>query len=118
MRLSQKQNLYMSKHDDSVYIKHILEAANKVTQLVNRGGRELFESDFAISDAIVRELLVLGEAARNLSPEYRENSTKIPWKDVIGMRDWLVHGYSDIDWDKVWNTAVKDIPTLIAALSS
>ena len=107
----------MSKHDDLVYIKHIVEAANKITLLVNRGGRDLYDSDFAIADAIVRELLVIGEAARQLSSQYKQEYGQIPWKDVIGMRDWLVHGYSEIDWDRVWNTAVSDIPPLISFLT-
>jgi uncharacterized protein with HEPN domain len=107
----------MSKHNDSVYIKHILDAADKIIQLVNRGGRELFESDFAISDAIVRELLVVGEAARHLSLESKQRYSQVPWKDVVGMRDWLVHGYSEIDWERVWNTAVSDIPSLVSQLS-
>ena len=108
----------MPKHNDSVYIRHILDAAHKVTLLVKRGGRELYDSDFAIADAVVRELLVVGEAARNISAEYKQKYSSVPWKDVIGMRDWLVHGYSEIDWDKVWNTAITDIPELISALSN
>ena len=107
----------MSKHNDAVYVKHILDAADKITILVNRGGRELYDSDFAVADAIVRELLVVGEAARNLSPEYKQGNLLVPWKNVIGMRDWLVHGYSEIDWDRVWNTVVTDIPSLISSLS-
>lgn len=106
----------MPKHNDGVYIKHILDAANKITILVNRGGKELYDSDFAIADAIVRELLVVGEAARNLSSEYKQGNSQVPWKDVIGMRDWLVHGYSEIDWDRVWNTVISDIPSLVSSL--
>lgn len=117
MRLSLRQNLSMSKHDETIYIKHILEAANKITLLVNRGGKELYDSDFAVADAIVRELLVVGEAAKRLSSQTKLKYNAIPWKDVIGMRNWLVHGYSEIDWDRVWNTAIKDIPQVIFALS-
>ncbi|OGV96319.1 hypothetical protein A2W24_01255 [Microgenomates group bacterium RBG_16_45_19] len=106
----------MRKQSDQVYLKHILEAGEKVTSLVNRGGRELYDSDFAIADAIVRELLVVGEAARNLSDETKKQFPNIPWKDVVGMRDWLVHGYSEIDWNKVWNTAIGDVPMLVKAL--
>lgn len=107
----------MSKHEDSVYFRHILDAANKVILLTKRGGRDLYDKDFAIADAIVRELLVVGEASRNLSPLSKDQYSAIPWKDVIGMRDWLVHGYSEIDWDRVWNTAVNDVPNLITSLS-
>jgi len=96
----------------------MLDAANKVTLLVNRGGKQLFEDDFAIADAIVRELLVVGEAAKHLAPEFTQKFSHVPWKDVVGMRDWLVHGYSEIDWERVWNTAQKDIPVLSTSLES
>lgn len=102
----------MPKHNDQVYLKHILDAAEKVSQLVNRGGRNLYDDDFAIADAIVRELLVIGEAAKNISPEFKAQHVEIPWKEIMGMRDWLVHGYAEVDWDKVWNTAMSDIPEL------
>jgi uncharacterized protein with HEPN domain len=108
----------MPKHNDEVYVKHILEAADKINQLVNRGGKELYESDFAISDAIVRELLVIGEACRHVSKDFKDQNTNIPWKEAIGMRDWLVHGYSEIDWNRVWNTAITDIPSLIKLLKT
>jgi uncharacterized protein with HEPN domain len=108
----------MSKHNDSVYLRHMVDAAQKVSSLVARGGRELYDADFAIADAMVRELLVIGEAARNVSIQYRESHRELPWKDIIGMRDWLVHGYAEIDWDKVWNTAVGDIPTLLTSLTT
>jgi uncharacterized protein with HEPN domain len=102
----------MSRHSETVYLQHIFEAANKIIDLTQRGGRDLYDSDYAIADAIVRELLVVGEAARNLSKEYKDGQPQIPWKEVVGMRDWLVHGYAEIDWDKVWNTAINDIPEL------
>lgn len=89
----------MSKHNDVVYVYHILDAIKKINQLVNRGG-------------IVRELMVVGEASRSLSSEFKSLHNDIPWKDVVGMRDWLVHGYSEIDWDRVWNTATNDVPKL------
>ena len=92
----------MSEHNDTAYLHHILDALNRITELVDRGGRDLFDEDFAIADAIVRELLVVGEAARNLSQEFKQTQPQIPWKDVIGMRDWLVHGYAEVDWEKVW----------------
>lgn len=60
---------------------------------------------------------MVGEAARNLSQEFKNYQSQISWKEVIGMRDWVVHGYAEIDWDKVWNTAMSDIPELRAKVA-
>ena len=68
----------MSKHNDDVYLKHILDASEKVISLTNRGGRKLFDEDFAIADAIVRELLVVGEAAKNINITIRNAHKNIP----------------------------------------
>jgi uncharacterized protein with HEPN domain len=95
----------------------MIDASEKINSLVGRGGRELYDSDFAVSDAIVRELLVVGEAARQVSIDFKQSHDYIPWKEVIGMRDWLVHGYEDIDWGRVWNTAVNDVPELMASVA-
>lgn len=102
----------MSKHNNTVYLRHVVEAVEKINELVARGGRKLFDDDFAIADAIVRELIVVGEAVRNVSAEFRDKYPELPWKDMVGMRDWLVHGYAEIDWNKVWNTAVGDLAGL------
>jgi len=102
----------MAKHDNLVYLKHIVEACDKIADLVGRGGRELYDDDFAIGDAIVRELAVVGEAANNVSDEFKDSHQVVPWRKSIGMRNWLVHGYAEIDWNEVWDTAVNSVPDL------
>ncbi len=69
-----------------------------------------------LSLALVRLLEVIGEAARGISPEFREKHAKIPWKQMMGMRNRLIHGYYDINLDIVWETITKDLPPLIAQL--
>lgn len=102
----------MSKHSDIFLVRHIIDAIDKIDQLQNRGGKQLFVNDFAIADSFVRELMVIGEASRSLTDEFRRIHPEVPWKEIIGMRDWLVHGYAEIDWERVWDTAIIDIPKL------
>lgn len=106
----------MPKHSDSTYLKHITDAISKIEILVNRGGRELFDEDFTIQDSIIRQFEIIGEAARHIGDEFWNSHSTIPKKEMIGMRDWLIHGYSEVELDKVWETATLDIPKLKQAL--
>jgi uncharacterized protein with HEPN domain len=63
-------------------------------------------------DAAIRQIEVIGEAVKKLSPELKDRHPEIPWRDVVGMRDKLVHDHFGVDLDAVWNTARKDIPQL------
>jgi len=95
-----------------VYLRHILLAIGKVNEYVDRGGRELFDKDTAIQDALIKQIEIIGEAARNVSEKFREGYTEVPWKKMVGMRDKLVHDYMGVDLEAVWKTAVEDIPGL------
>jgi uncharacterized protein with HEPN domain len=64
----------------------------------------------------VRLLEVIGEAARGVSPEFRNSHPDLPWKNMVGMRDRLIHGYYDINLDVVWKTVTEDLPPLISQL--
>jgi uncharacterized protein with HEPN domain len=66
--------------------------------------------------SLVRELEIIGEAASNVSRETRSLSTGIPWQDITGMRNRLIHAYFDVDLDTVWSTVTKDLPVLKAEL--
>jgi uncharacterized protein with HEPN domain len=64
----------------------------------------------------VRLLEVIGEAARGVSPAFRNSHPDLPWKNMVGMRDRLIHGYYDINLDVVWKTVTEDLPPLISQL--
>jgi len=72
----------------------------------------LFDKDTAIQDALIKQIEIIGEAARNVSEKFREGYTEVPWKKMVGMRDKLVHDYMGVDLEAVWKTAVEDIPGL------
>lgn len=65
---------------------------------------------------MLHELLVIGEAAKRLSPEFRREHPQVPWKSVAGMRDQLIHAYDAVDLEEVWKTLNCDIPQLLAFL--
>ena len=75
------------------------------------------DRDRMLLHSIVRNIEILGEAAANVSPECRESTRQVPWAKLKAMRNRLVHAYFDIDPDIVWDTTLKDLPSLIATLS-
>jgi uncharacterized protein with HEPN domain len=97
--------------DDAGRLRDILDAIDKVQAYTSKGRGE-FESSELIQVWIVHQIQIIGEAARGLSEELRAKHTQIPWSDVIGMRNILVHEYFGIDLREVWDTAVNDIPPL------
>ncbi|GAB4423610.1 MAG: DUF86 domain-containing protein [Anaerolineae bacterium] len=75
-----------------------------------------FLADIKTQSAVLHQLMVLGEAVKRLSLEFRDQHSSIPWALIAGMRDKLIHGYDMVDLDRVWNTAHKDVPNLLAAI--
>jgi uncharacterized protein with HEPN domain len=71
-----------------------------------------FSEDFLTQDAVIRQLEIIGEATKRISKEFRSENPHIPWSDMAGMRDILIHDYIDVDVDIVWKTASESIPEL------
>lgn len=91
-------------------------AANDIVEFVEVESIETFREDRRIRYAVERQLLVIGEAARRLSPELREAHSDVPWRQVIGLRNVLAHAYGEILVERIWIVARKDVPELIEAL--
>ena len=102
--------------DDNVRIKHILDAANEAVSFAKGKNRTDLDSDRQLNLSLVRLLEIIGEAARGISPEFREANPDLPWESMIGMRDRLIHGYFDVNLDVVWQTVTEDLPPLIEKL--
>ena len=102
--------------DDSIYIDHILNSINRILDYISGKDREAFEADQLTQDAVVRQLEVIGEATKRVSKKLRSKNPDIPWSDIAGMRDVLIHDYIDVDLGVVWKTASEDIPNLKALL--
>lgn len=88
--------------NDSVRLKHMLEAARACMQFSNGRLRIDLEKDQMLSFAIIRALEIFGEAASKISIEFQETHSHIPWRAIVGMRNRLIHAYFDIDYDIVW----------------
>ena len=98
--------------DDLAYIEHIQEAISKILRYTQNLTREKFEDSPMVQDAVIRNIEVIGEATKNISSEMTSTFDKIPWKEMAGMRDKLIHDYMGVEIDVVWKTIELDIPEL------
>ncbi|CAG0942974.1 hypothetical protein BROC_02086 [Candidatus Brocadiaceae bacterium] len=103
--------------DDTVFLRHILDAINKIQEYTKNMDYEGFRASSLVQDGVIRQLEIIGEATKNLSQEIREKHPDIPWKDITGMRDKLIHQYFGVDMAGVWDTAEQDLPTLKSNLT-
>ena len=103
--------------DDRLYLGHIREAAERIV-LFARDGEQHFRRDLRTQDAIVRNLQVMGEAVKKVSAETRAAHPEIPWRDIAGMRDRVVHDYFGVSLEIVWDVATNHVPPLLAKLRS
>ena len=103
-------------HEDRVRLRHMLDAALEIQQYVQSSTREDLDKDRKLVHSLVRLFEIVGEAANQVSDELREDLEEIPWFVIIGMRNRLIHAYFSINLDVVWETSIKDIPSLIEVL--
>ena len=103
--------------DDRIYIEHILQSIEKIQSYISGKDQETFSNDSITQDAVVRQLEIIGEAAKRISKELRKNNSDVPWDDMAGMRDVLIHDYIDVDLNIVWKTASQSIHGLKALLN-
>lgn len=97
---------------DALFLRHMLDAIDRVVEATQRVSREDFHRDWMIQDAIVHELQILGEAAGRVSRDLAEQQPDIPWKKVTGLRHKIVHDYFVLDLGIVWATATIDVPAI------
>ena len=99
-------------NNDELYIAHMLEAIEKIERFVGALKLDDFVKNDLLQSGVMRELGVVGEAAKKLSPAYKMSHDSIPWKEIIGMRDKLIHDYFEIDVEALWQTVNTDLPIL------
>ena len=98
---------------DEGLLLDMLLAARKILRYTDRMPREEFLTNALTQDAVMRNIQIVGEAARKVSPSFKESHPEIPWASMVGMRHRLVHEYTRIVPDKVWGVVELDIPRLI-----
>lgn len=92
---------------------HMLDCAIAISKFSTGKTRQDLDSDRFFASAVIREFEVLGEAASAISALTRNRFPEIPWKEVIGMRNQLIHAYFDVDHDIVWSTIMIALPRLM-----
>jgi uncharacterized protein with HEPN domain len=101
---------------DDATLVDIVRAARLAVEFLGDYGRDDFFGDAKTQSAILHQLLLLGEAVKRLSDEFRARHEEVPWKMMAGMRDKLIHEYEAVDLEEVWNTVTADIPRLLERL--
>jgi uncharacterized protein with HEPN domain len=94
----------------------MLDAANEALSFIQARVRTDLDNDRMLVLSLIRELEIIGEAASKVSPETRGQNSAVPWQDICGMRNRLIHAYFDVNLDVVWTTVTKDLPFLKAEL--
>lgn len=105
----------MSRDDSAIL--DIRDAATRAIGFAQGMSIEEFVADEMTHWAVYSQIVLIGEAANRVSSEYRQPRPEVPWKQMIGMRHRLVHGYDDINWERVWETVTDDLPRLLASLA-
>ncbi len=103
--------------DDRLYLIHMSESIETIVAYTLEG-REVFMASKLIQDAVIRNFEVLGEAAKHVSDAFKAEHPELPWKQVAGFRDVLIHDYMGVDLERIWAGIEGDLPPLRASLSS
>ena len=106
----------MLLNDDPTRLRHIIEAAREALGYVDGMDRNEFKASRPMQHSVVRCIEIVGEASSRLSAALREANPQIPWTDIIGMRNRIVHAYFDMDTEIVWRTAREDFPGFLAEI--
>jgi len=102
----------MSKRDIKLYVEDVLEAIKAIEKFVEGMDFESFKEDDKTSSAVIRKFEIIGEATKNIPQSIKEKYPHIPWKEMAGFRDKLIHFYFGIKYDIVWDTIKLRLPEL------
>jgi uncharacterized protein with HEPN domain len=97
--------------DDQVYLRHIRDAIDSILEYT-AGGQEQFSRNKMMQDAVVRNLEIIGEAVKNLSSGLRTRHPTVPWQQIAGLRDVLIHQYFGVNLELVWQVVEQRLPEL------
>jgi len=100
-----------------IFIEDILKSIEKIEEYTSGMSREEFFRVSQVQDAVMRRLEIIGEAAKNIPEDFRNKHPKIPWKQIAGMRDILIHGYFGVNLERIWVVVERDLPSLKRKIS-
>ena len=104
--------------DPRIFLRHIAENIDLIGRDLAGVSGEDFKKDKILQDAIVRRIEIIGEAAKNLPDSFKVAHPEIPWREIAGTRDFIVHEYFSVDLDLVWEITQKDLPDLKMKISA
>jgi uncharacterized protein with HEPN domain len=106
----------MTRRDDPTRLRHMLDHAIEAVELIRGHARRELDTDRKLNLALVRLVEIIGEAASRVTNQERTRHQGIPWDDIIGMRNRVVHGYDEVDFDILWDVVELHLPPLILEL--
>jgi uncharacterized protein with HEPN domain len=106
----------MSRDEGDIRLRHMLDHAKEAVAMASCRTRGELDTDRQLNLSLVRLLEIVGEAAGRAPAEERVRHPEIPWPEIIGLRNRLIHGYDSVDFDILWQIVSADLPPLIAAL--
>ncbi len=98
--------------DDWVYVAHMLDMSKQALEIVSNKTRSEFDEDIVLRLALTHLVQVISEAAQRVSKEFQQDHAQIPWREITGMRNRIVHDYLNVDEDVVWQVVRGDLPEL------
>ena len=108
----------MSRKGDVLYLGHMFDTVRKIQQKSAEVRRRQFDADENLRLALLHLVQIVGEAARRVSEDGRSRHPEVPWRQVVGMGNKIVHDYMDINEDILWSTVTQDIPLLAGKLAA
>ena len=105
--------MYPDSATDAATLSDLFTACSRVIDYVRGVNRSEFDRNHQLRSACCYQIAVIGEAVKRLSLNLRGRHPEVPWRDIAGMRDRLIHGYDSVDIDELWKTSTADIPALL-----
>ena len=106
----------MSRHESDIRLRHMLDHAREAVLLMQGKSRAELDTDRLLNLSLVQLVTMVGEAAKRVPKAVQDQYPTIAWAAMVGMRNHLIHGYDQIDFDVLWQTITEDLPPLIAIL--
>lgn len=107
----------MKKRDSKLYVKDIIDSIEKIEQYTKGLSLEKFKKEDLILDAVTRNFEIIGEASKNIPEAIKSQYPDLPWKEMAGMRDKVIHEYFGVDFDIVWKTISTRLTSLKNSLN-